>query len=209
VVNGAGPMSAPVWIIGQNGGRREEELNEPMVGWTGNKVVYLAHVAGLVALPNDEALKSMSKEDRAGVYDWARAQLRRDNVVKCRPPRKVGGDQEPTDDEIENCRHYLMDDLRNPPQMVVTLGAPAMKWFSNKHRISECHGTVEHWTHPDTNDSITYMPMYHPAMSHPSRRPWMAPVIIEDWRWLGVVLRGDNDQEKFAQHRAVLDKLIY
>ncbi len=209
VVNGAGPMSALVWFIGQNGGREEEERDEPLVGWSGDRVVEGAALVGLVKLPPEDELKTMDVEERVALYEAARSTLRRDNIVKCRPPRGVGGDEVPTPGEIKKCRHYLLDDLRTPPQMVVTLGAPALKWFSREYPLSVCHGNARHWTHPDTNSSIMYMPMYHPAAAYRGRATWLAPVMREDWRWLGVVLRGEDDQEGFAQHRAVLDKLIY
>ena len=76
------------------------------------------------------------------------------NVVKCRPP----GNRDPHVVEVEACTGYLdrqLDLIR--PRLIVTLGRFAMDCFLSGSRISEIHG------HPQRLDSLTILPLYHPA----------------------------------------------
>jgi len=189
VVNGAGPLPARVLVIAQAPGREEEIAGAPLVGWSGKTLDYLAGLAGLAP----------------GSY-------RKENVVRCRPPRGKGGDLPPKPDEIGNCAPFLRAALDAcQPEFVVTLGAPALKWFFSGAKLEQGHGRPQEYYVAVPVDLVaTYVrdswygdlgggtlshkilvvPMYHPAAAHPARNPGLAPIMCEDWTRLGELLRG-------------------
>lgn len=212
VVNGAGSLPNRVVIIGQNPGRREEIEGEPLIGWSGNKLVYYASLAGLVDLPDEEEWGRLTKEEREGVMTVARQSLRRENVVRCRPPKSLrgGGDEAPTAKEIKNCRPFLEELLdSHSPEFIVTLGSPAWKWFGNDNPLSSAHGLTFHMIHPyypfNVHDvtSYTVIPMWHPAAAAGGRRSQLAVSMEMDWTYLGHVLRGDGQyfKQQFLDER--------
>jgi uracil-DNA glycosylase family 4 len=76
------------------------------------------------------------------------------NVIKCRPP----GNRDPLPTEIQNCRHWLDEQLRLvSPKMVVTLGRYSLAKFFPGEAISKIHGKER------KIDGVIYYPMYHPA----------------------------------------------
>jgi len=191
VVNGAGPYG-DVMVIAQNPGKNEELVGEPLIGWSGQRLAYLASLAGLVDLPvtSDKAEKEIA-------LSVALRAIRRENIVRCRPPRATGGDDTPTPTEVKNCRGFLLSELANhPPKVIVTLGLPAWKWFHADSPLNVSHGLPHQWTHPLTGTPMTVIPMYHPALAHPARKPKMHEVMMMDWRYLGSILRGEGDSAK-------------
>lgn len=194
VVNGGGPLPSRVIIIGQNPGRTEEDQRgpmEPLIGWSGNKLVYYASLARLVDLPYQEEWDGLSKEEQVAVMTTARSTLRRENIVRCRPPPSIkgGGDEAPTAKEIKNCRPFLEELLStHSPRYIVTLGSPAWKWFGNDNPLSSAHGQPFRYS-----DTTTVVPMYHPAAAAGGRKPQLAKVMENDWEYLGHVLNDEGD----------------
>jgi DNA polymerase len=175
VVNGYGDPHSYVWAVGQGPGRREEEQGRPFCGWSGEKLDYLLGLAGIVS-------------------------VRYENVTRCRPPRRKTGDAPPSTAEIDACRSYLLAALaESPPELVIAVGAPAGKWFAPALQLSRDHGRWFTWQHPETNESITVVPMYHPASAHPTRNPSLAQVLIEDFKriqvWFGGPRSSDRDYQ--------------
>jgi len=189
VVNGSGLLPSRVLVIAQNPGREEEVQGAPLVGWSGKKLDYLAGLAGLTP----------------GSY-------RKENVVRCRPPRGKGGDLPPKPDEIANCTPFLRAAIEAcHPEFIVTLGAPALKWFFPLGKLETWHGRVIEWTEalPEGVEReggiglcAKLVPMYHPAAAHPARNPGLATVMCEDWTRLGELLKGAQ-QNKLGRYRAV------
>jgi DNA polymerase len=96
IVNGVGPADADLLFLGEGPGATEDEQGEPFVGRSGSVL--------------DDALRD------AGL---ARADVRITNCVRCRPP----DNRDPTAEELENCREYLVAELDAvDPDLVVTLG---------------------------------------------------------------------------------------
>ena len=186
VVNGSGPLPSRVLVITQNPGREEEIAGEPLVGWSGQKLDYLAGLAGLAP----------------GTY-------RKENVARCRPPRGPKGDLPLRPDEIRNCAPFLKASIATcNPAVIVTLGAPALRWFLPNAGLASAHGRPHTWPQPETNDTITIVPMYHPAAAHPSRNPGLAPVLIEDWTRLGTILAGTEQSALGAYTQATPNEAV-
>lgn len=191
VVNGWVGSATDIMVVGQGPGEKEERHKPPMplVGWSGDRMVYLFAIAGIIPMPPFDTM------DRGEIKLWY-AQARQslpavlENITRCRPPRTKSGDLPPKPDEIANCAPYLRASLADHrPSLVITLGAPALKWFRPDGKIAEIHGKPFTWTHPDTNDSITVVPMYHPAAAHPTRAPELVAVMLADWERLGAIYR--------------------
>lgn len=227
VVNGWGPGNADIMVIGQGPGKEEERHKppQPLVGWSGRRLVYLFAVAGVIPMPD---LAAMSRIEVREWYQEARTSLpvRLENITRCRPPRTKTGDLPPKPEEIANCRGYLEATLAEVrPAFVITLGAPALKWFRPDGKIAEIHGKPFTWrpsndvlssgisgtvdcgdridsggaaTHKplnEPNDSIIVIPMYHPAASHPTRSPELVSVILDDWKRFGAIYREEPETQ--------------
>jgi len=126
VVPGFGPVPADVMVVAQGPGAQEEKNGQPLwhKAWSGGKLRYkLMPLAGI----NHES-------------------VRYENVTACRGPKGKTGDAPPTAKEIANCRQYLMEAIRQTkPKFIITLGAPAMKWFAPKVKLDEVHGQMIEW----------------------------------------------------------------
>lgn len=122
VVNGFGPLPADTLIIAQNPGRVEEVKGRPLYekAYSGEKL-------------REELLP------RAGLDS---KEVRYENIVRCRPPKKrVGGDFPPTPEEVRNCAPFLFETIRRcRPRCIITLGALAYKWFFPKGKLDQDHG---------------------------------------------------------------------
>jgi DNA polymerase len=96
IVNGVGAADADLLFLGEGPGATEDEEGEPFVGRSGSVL--------------DDALRD------AGL---ARTDVRITNCVRCRPP----DNRDPTTEELDNCREYLVAELDAvDPELVVTLG---------------------------------------------------------------------------------------
>ena len=181
VVQGAGPLPADILVVAQAPGRLEEIHGYPLYekAWSGSRLRYkLMPLAGIDP-----------------------EQVRYENIVRCRPPRHKGGDDPPTAGEIKKCAPFLLEVITEAfngvsDPCIITLGIPAWKWFNTEYALSTSHGFRMTWTHPDTNDSIMIVPMYHPAAATPNRTPALAKVMISDWKYLGEVLAGRGEESK-------------
>jgi len=195
VVNGFGPQPAAVMVIAQNPGQKEEAFNRPLHprGYSGRKL-------------RDDLLPLANIDPLAVRYS---------NVNRCRPPKKKGGggDETLTAKEIAACRPFLLEEIRaTQPKIIITLGAPAFKWFFPDKKFSEWHGRRLEWidvpsefsdcessASPDhssislcgerdgggrgaDHQSVFVIPMYHPAAAAPGRNPDLANTMIADWK---------------------------
>jgi len=67
---------------------------------------------------------------------------------------------------------------------VITLGAPACKWFFPKGKFGELRGKHQAWTHPETGDIYDVIPMYDPSACRPGVSPGLHVQMESDWRGL-------------------------
>jgi DNA polymerase len=132
-VFGEGPYDAPVFIIGEAPGAREDMEGRPFVGRAGKLLDELLEKNGL------------SRKDNVFIG----------NIVKCRPPdNRVPGKK-----EVNSCFPYLEKQITLiNPQILVLLGATALNSFLGKDKkISELRGT---WS--EINGRLLFV-AYHPA----------------------------------------------
>lgn len=98
---GEGPPEAPLFLIGEAPGRREDESGRPFVGIAGRVLTNSLREAGL---------------ERSKVFIT--------NAVKCRPP----DNRSPRAEELDACRPYLLRQLQLvQPRVIVTLGTHALR----------------------------------------------------------------------------------
>lgn len=120
-VPGEGAAPAPLLVVGEGPGAREDELGRPFVGRSGQLLdALLADETGL---------------DRSGLYIA--------NTVKCRPP----GNRTPKPDEVEACRGFLARQIHLvDPVVIVALGQSAAAWFLGPGaRVGALRGQVLEW----------------------------------------------------------------
>ena len=114
MVPGEGPASAPVMIVGEAPGAREDAQGRPFVGSAGKLLDSLLAEAGL------------ARED---VYIT--------NVLKARPP----GNRDPRRDEVAHHWPWLEAQLAIVrPRLLVPLGRHALARFAPDEKIGEVHG---------------------------------------------------------------------
>ena len=136
VVFGAGNADADLMFIGEGPGANEDKLGLPFVGRAGKLLDTLLGEIGL---------------QRADVFIA--------NTVKCRPP----GNRDPHPNEIESCRHYLLDQVALiEPRVICTLGNFATKLLRDDPTgISRLHGHDEVRTLGAR--AVRLLPLFHPA----------------------------------------------
>lgn len=103
-IDGDGPEDAPLWVLGEAPGAKEDEQGKPFVGASGILLRDMLADAG---------------------YDLSR--IRITNAVRCRPPEN----RTPTPEEIKICtQNYLIPEMeKHKPQYVVAVGATPLKVF--------------------------------------------------------------------------------
>jgi DNA polymerase len=126
-VFGEGPAPAPMMLVGEQPGDREDREGEPFVGPAGRVL--------------DRALASAGI-DRQRVYVT--------NAVKhfkWQPGGKRRIHQRPTASEVTACHAWLDEELtRVDPEVVVALGAVAVRaLFGKPSSVSELRGQVHEW----------------------------------------------------------------
>lgn len=143
-----GSAAADIMFIGEGPGFNEDREGLPFVGKAG---MLLNRLLGDVGL------------SRGDVYIA--------NVVKCRPP----GNRDPRPDEIEACKHFLVDQIRLvDPVVVMTMGNFATKLLlKTSTGITRTRGTVFPWW------GRVVIPTFHPAFALRSG-PAMADTIRDD-----------------------------
>ena len=127
-----GSARADIMFIGEGPGYYEDRDGLPFVGKAG---MLLNRLLGEVGL------------HRRDVYIA--------NVVKCRPP----GNRDPRPDEIEACKHFLVEQIRLvDPVVVMTMGNFSTKLLlKTRTGITKTRGTVFPWW------GRVVIPTFHPA----------------------------------------------
>jgi uracil-DNA glycosylase family 4 len=137
VVVGENGQAGGLALVGEAPGAREDALGRPFVGKAGQLLDTVLTDAGL-------------DRDTVAVL----------NVLKCRPPRN----RVPRPAEIDNCRHWLVDQLRLlAPGLVVTLGLTAATWFLGRGvRLASIRASL-HPVTPAEGVTLSVLPTYHPS----------------------------------------------
>jgi len=133
VVFGEGNPNAKLMFIGEGPGEREDLLNRPFVGRTGNLLTKVMEAVGI---------------NRTDVYIT--------NIVKCRPPNN----RNPLPIESSRCINLLLLNqiaiIR--PKTICLLGSIALHAVLDKNiSISKARGKIF------KKGAITFIPTYHPA----------------------------------------------
>ena len=131
VVVGQAPAGARLLVLGEAPGAQEDDSGQPFVGRSGQLLdLLLAEVGG----------------DRAHT-----AVL---NTVKCRPP----GNRVPSRPESAACRGWTERQLELlAPDLVVTLGLSATRWFLGPCTLGAVRGQVHEVA------GVRVLPTYHPS----------------------------------------------
>ena len=141
VVVGEGDPHARIMVVGEGPGQTEDETGRPFVGRSGELL--------------DKILASVNLSREHDVYIC--------NIVKCRPPEN----REPTLQEAEACKGYLMEQIRLvDPKIILLTGKTALRnLLGIKEGITKVRGR---WIEQDDR---LYMPIFHPAylLRNPSR----------------------------------------
>ena len=132
VVFGEGNPESDLMFIGEGPGRHEDEQGLPFVGRSGELLSSLLEAVGL-----------------------SRSQVYIANVVKCRPP----GNRDPRQDEIDECKGYLAEQIRLvDPAVVITLGNFSTKLLlKTEVGITRMRGQAYPWW------GRHVVPTFHPA----------------------------------------------
>ena len=131
-VPGSGNPEAVWMVVGIAPGAHEDEQGLPFVGRSGALLDKLIDESG-----------------------WSRGSVYVTNIIKCRPP----GNRDPSIDEIEACKPFLLRQIQLiQPLVITTLGKPAANMLlGNKTAIGRLRGQrfgVE---------GTTVVPTYHPS----------------------------------------------
>jgi len=133
MVNGVGPLSSDIMIVGEAPGYHEDRKGLPFVGMSGSKLDELLYIGGF---------------SRDNVFIT--------NIIRCRPP----DNRTPTVTEIENCKILLKFEIAQvKPKIIVTLGATPLKVFVNRLDIV----VGDYVGKAIKNSKFILFPMYHPS----------------------------------------------
>lgn len=139
-VVGRGNPNADLMIVGEGPGQNEDETGLPFVGKAGQ---LLDRILASVNLTEDDVFIC--------------------NIVKCRPP----GNRTPTQDEMDACRPYLLEQIRMvAPKIILLSGASAVRGLTgDKRGITKIRGEWIEW------ENHLCMPVFHPAylLRNPSK----------------------------------------
>lgn len=147
VVIGEGPVPCDMVFLGEAPGKTEDETGRPFVGQSGKLQEGYAEAIGL---------------SRGVDYHIL-------NILKCRPP----DNRDPTPEEIENCKKYLVQQVRAiKPKVIVAFGRFAQAFILDRSasglRVSDHVGEVHDF--PDFKAVLTYHPAYVNRNTHPEVR---------------------------------------
>jgi len=133
---GRGNQHAPIMLIGEAPGSREDEIGKPFVGPAGKLLEKMLHKAGI-----------STRGEMADAYLC--------NVIKCRPPEN----RTPTATEIAACKGYLLEQIRLvDPKIIVLVGATAVRGLlGDKRGITQIRGIWRSW------EGRVVMPILHPS----------------------------------------------
>lgn len=156
-VPGEGSDAAKVMLVGEAPGGQEDIQGRPFVGAAGRLL--------------NELLESISLK-RDEVYIT--------NIVKCRPPNN----RPPRRDESTACMGYLNRQIALiHPKVICPMGNSAIRTLiqpSESGSVTSIHGI------PLEIESVTYLPMYHPAAALYTAS--LKKVMEEDFRKLRGIL---------------------
>jgi uracil-DNA glycosylase len=151
VVSG-GPVASRVMLIGQAPGDKEPRLGRPFA-WTAGKTLFRWF---------EQAGGMSEARFRSAIYMAA--------VCRCFPGKKPGGgDRVPSDQEIENCAHWLtleMGILR--PELVIPVGKLAILQWLPMERLDEVVG--RRWRVSQAGHAFDLIPLPHPSGASPWHR---------------------------------------
>jgi DNA polymerase len=140
-VVGRGNPQAPIMLVGEGPGQTEDETGLPFVGKAGQLL--------------EKILESVQLSSEQDIFIC--------NVIKCRPP----GNRTPTQEEIDACRPYLLEQIRMvDPKIILLTGATAVRGLiGDKRGITQLRGQWIEWK------GRLCMPIFHPAylLRNPSR----------------------------------------
>lgn len=163
-ISGAGPLPAPILLIGENPGAREIDTGIPFVGPAG-KVL-------------DTCLLS------AGID---RAQCRVTNIACCADLKR--DIRKPTPGEIEACMPRLLHEITAcDPKIIVCLGGTPQGEFLPGLRITGARGKLRAWVHPYTKKVYPVLSTYHPSFTLHSPASGAKQLIIEDLCLVGEII---------------------
>jgi len=140
IVLAEGPEDAPLVLIGEAPGEKEDLTGRPFAGRSGKILTRMMEEAGL------------RRED-----------VLITNAVKCRPPKN----RPPTEEEMAACRPFLMSELSRA-ETIMTLGRSAARDILGREVVmSEEAGRPR--PHLLDGRAVTLIPAYHPAATIYSR----------------------------------------
>jgi len=136
VVPGNGPADAPLILIGEAPGDKEDKGGEPFIGRAGALLTQELSELGI---------------ERSSIYIT--------NTVKCRPPKN----RTPRKDEMVACRRFLEREFSHlSPRVVLCLGrTPTKALLGHDVKMAEAVGSVHEVTLGEV--SVTAVIGYHPA----------------------------------------------
>jgi len=157
-----GPMDAKVALIGEAPGRNEDRLGRPWMGAAGQFLMSLLRSIGLT-----------------------REQVWLSNMSKCRPK----GNRTPTIEEAKFCASRWLEVELNMvnPRVIGLLGDVATSYFLGPGAMYERHGKP----YDAENGLPILLPMYHPAAGLHDKGENRLSQIMEDFKVLGEVVRGE------------------
>lgn len=131
-VPGEGNIHTELMFVGEAPGRDENIQGRPFVGRAGQLLTKIITAMG-----------------------YKREEVYITNIVKCRPPEN----RTPHADEIEQCRGYLLDQIKMiQPRVIVTLGRVAADFFiRSREGMTALRGNFHEY------EGIQVMPTFHPA----------------------------------------------
>lgn len=131
-----GGISADIMIVGAAVPYYLASQGRPFVGATGNTIRQLLRELNI-------------GEERVYLT----------NIVKCPLPRQDSSSQDPTRRQVEACAFWLDEELRIvKPQMVITLGVPALQRFFPDKSVSSFQKQA-----PVEREGVLYFALHHPA----------------------------------------------
>lgn len=132
-----------IYVVGEAPGPEENKAGLPFVGRAGKYITELMNQLGLT-------------EQNCRFF----------NVVRCYPQKsdEDTGFRAPSDEEIQACSNYLIDDIsEHKPKVIIPVGGTAAKFFlkENFSSITRVRGTV----YNVEISGVTYpvVPTYHPS----------------------------------------------
>ncbi len=131
-VPGEGDIHSELMFVGEAPGRDEDIQGRPFVGRAGQLLTKII-----------------------AAMEYKREEVYITNIVKCRPPEN----RTPHVEEIEQCRGYLLDQIKMiQPRVIVTLGRVAADFFiRSREGMTALRGNFHEY------EGIQVMPTFHPA----------------------------------------------